>query len=188
LQDQPLTLLREQVGDIVLGAIFLFIGLAACAIAAVRGRGRVRILTWFGIFSGIYGLRIFAQHAAAFRALPQFTWPARQYVIAALTYLILVPALLFWMELSVGQLRRLLQCLTIAACSVAVSGISSDLVTRSPFSLAMYNRVLVIVTLLVLATVNSVPALGGFLIFPSRISGFATLALAFAVLYSNLNE
>ena len=44
-------MLRGQVGGIMLGTVFLFIGLGACAIAAIRGGGRVRILVWFGIFS-----------------------------------------------------------------------------------------------------------------------------------------
>jgi hypothetical protein len=52
LQDeQVLTLLRSQVGLIILGTVFLFVGIVACCIAAIRGRGGVRILVWFGIFN-----------------------------------------------------------------------------------------------------------------------------------------
>ena len=61
-------MLRGQVGGIMLGTVFLFIGLAACGIAAIRGGGRVRILVWFGIFSAMYGARILAQVPAAFTA------------------------------------------------------------------------------------------------------------------------
>jgi hypothetical protein len=39
--------LRFAVG--MVGAVFLFTGLAACAVAAVRGRGGVRAPVWFGI-------------------------------------------------------------------------------------------------------------------------------------------
>ena len=45
--------LRGEIVDIVLGTIFLFMGVTACAIAAIRwGRG-VRILVWWGILSGM---------------------------------------------------------------------------------------------------------------------------------------
>jgi len=54
LEEQVQMILRGQVGGIMLGTVFLFIGLAACGIAAIRGGGRVRILVWFGIFSGLY--------------------------------------------------------------------------------------------------------------------------------------
>jgi hypothetical protein len=38
------------------GSIFLFIGLAACCIAAIRRRSGVRIFVWLGIWSAMYGL------------------------------------------------------------------------------------------------------------------------------------
>jgi uncharacterized membrane protein HdeD (DUF308 family) len=60
---------REEVIVIVLGTIFLFIGIAACAIAVVRGRDAGRILGWFGIFSAMYGIRLFAEVPAAFSLL-----------------------------------------------------------------------------------------------------------------------
>ena len=44
LDDQVLGMLRGQIGSIVLGTIFLFIGLASCAMAAIRGRSQLRIL------------------------------------------------------------------------------------------------------------------------------------------------
>ena len=55
--DAALETLRDDVIDIVLGTIFLVIGATACAIAAIRWRRGVRILLWFGIFSGMYGLQ-----------------------------------------------------------------------------------------------------------------------------------
>jgi hypothetical protein len=85
LEGQALTILHGKVGGIILGSVFLFIGLAACVIAAVRGRGGVRLLVWFGIFSAMYGARILAQTPAAFSVLPQSTWTSRQWVIACLS-------------------------------------------------------------------------------------------------------
>ena len=94
MNDQVLLILRGQVGGIMLGTVFLFIGLAACGVAAIRGGARVRILVWFGIFSAMYGARILAQVPAAFSLLPRSTWAKSPFVIVIITYLILIPALL----------------------------------------------------------------------------------------------
>jgi len=158
----------------MLGTVFLFIGLAACAIAAIRGRGRVRILLWFGIFSAMYGVRILAQ--------------GHPYVIAIITYLIMIPALLFWLELSLGKLRRFLQITVIAATLIAIAAICVAFITKSPYRLMPYNSILVIWTLLALALVNAIPSLGRrFQVIQSRIAAIGTLVLAAAVVYSNLN-
>jgi len=174
LEDQIQTMLRGSVGSIMLGTVFLFIGLAACAIAAIRGRGRVRILLWFGIFSAMYGVRILAQ--------------GHPYVIAIISYLIMIPALLFWLELSLGRLRRFLQITVIAATLIGIAGSCAAFITRSPYRLMPYNSILVIWTLLALALVNAVPSLGRrFQVIQSRIAAIGTLVLAAAVVYSNLN-
>ncbi len=55
--DVALQALRGDVINIVLGTVFLAIGATACAIAAIRWRRGVRILVWWGIFSGMYGLQ-----------------------------------------------------------------------------------------------------------------------------------
>src|ERR1039458_1456603 len=61
-------ILHEQVGVIILGTIFLFIGVAACCTAAIRGRDAGRILAWFGVFRAIYGVRLFEIGSASCRA------------------------------------------------------------------------------------------------------------------------
>jgi hypothetical protein len=129
LEGQALTILHGQVGSIILGTVFLFIGLAACVIAAVRGRGGVRLLVWFGIFSAMYGARILAQTPAAFSVLPRSTWTSRPWVIAIITYLILIPALFCWLELSLGKLRLFLKITILVASLVSTAGVCSALVT-----------------------------------------------------------
>jgi hypothetical protein len=47
-------MLRDQLADLILGTIFLFMGLA-CGIAAMRRRSGVRVLIWFGLWSAMYG-------------------------------------------------------------------------------------------------------------------------------------
>jgi len=110
---------HEQVAVIILGTIFLFVGIAACCIAMIRGRPARRILAWFGIFSILYGVRLFAAVPDAFSLLagpfsgaaPQIAW--------IITYVILVFALLFWMELSLGTLRRFFYGMLYPACAIA---------------------------------------------------------------------
>src|SRR5271157_4423705 len=180
-------MLRGQVSGIILGTVFLFIGLAACAIAVIRGGGRVRILVWFGIFSAMYGARILAQAPAAFSVLPRSTWASRHYLIAIITYLILVPALLFWLELSLGKLRRFLQITVIAASVIGIAGVCSAFITESPYRFMPYNNLLAIWCFLALAVVNAVPSLAKrFLVIRGRISAIGTLVLAVSVLYANL--
>ena len=189
LEDQILVVLRGQVGGIILGTIFLFIGLAACGIAAIRHRGGVHLLVCFGVFTGMYGTRILAQTPAGFSILPQSTWASRPYVIAIITYLINIPALLFWLELSLGKLRRFLQITILAASVVGVVGVCSAFMTASPYGFMPYNHLLAIWVLLALAAVNAVPGLAKrFLVIQSRISVVGTLVLAVAALYSNLER
>ncbi len=187
MDSQIQTILRAQVGGIMLATVFLCVGLANCAIAAIQSRGRVRILFWFGIFNVMYGVRILAQVPAAFHVLPQSTWAARPYVIAAITYLILIPASFFWLELSLGKLRRLLQITIIAAIVFGIAGICMAFIRRSPDIFVPYNSALSIWTLLLLAVVNAVPSLAKrYLVIQNRISVIGTLVLAVAVMHSNL--
>ena len=187
MEDQVLMVLRDQVGGIILGTVFLFIGLAACGIAVIRGGSRIRILVWFGIFSAMYGARILAQMPAAFSVLPRSAWASRPHVIAIITYLILIPALFFWLELSLGKLRRILQITVIAAGVVGIAGVCSTLITGSRDRFMPYHILLAMWCLLALAVVNAVPSLAKrFLVIQSRISVIGTLVLAVAVLCGNL--
>ena len=189
LEDQVLAVLRNQVGGIVLGTIFLFIGLVACCAAAIRRRGGVRILVWFGIFSAMFGWRILVRTPSAFRVLPQSAWASRPYVDATLTYLIHIPAILFWGELSLGKLRPFVQMTLILASAIGVAGVGLIFTSPSPYWFMPYNNVMVICFFLPLAVVNAIPSLAKrFLAIPSRILALGTLVMAAAVLYNNLQN
>jgi phosphoserine phosphatase RsbU/P len=192
LEDQVVTMLRGQVFAISLGSVFLFVGLTACCIAAVRGRGGVRILVWFGIFAAMNGANILAQVPSVFSLLPRSALTSRPYVIAILAYLIIIPALLFWLELTRGSLRRLVQIATIAASVIAIGGVCSAIFTHSPDRFMPYNNLLVISVILVLAVAISVPAVANrfgvirFGVIRSGVSAIGTLILAVAALYTVL--
>ena len=117
--DAVLATLRAQVADIVLGTVFLSIGAAACAIAAIRWRRDVRILVWWGIFSGMFGLQTLVQTPAILAALPHWLNPAIPYISTAITYLLLVSALLAWRELILGSLRSFIQLEIFVGLAIA---------------------------------------------------------------------
>ena len=189
MEDQVLGMLRGQIGGIVLGTIFLFIGLASCAMAAIRGRSQLRILVWFGVFNAMYGARILAQSSAISKAFPGLFGRDSSYFIAIVTYLIIIPALFFWTELSVGNLRLILRITIAVAVIIGMLGVGSIFFTKSPYTFIPLNNALVIWALLVVGVVNAVPSLARkYLYVQSRISTIGTLVLAVAVLYTNLKD
>lgn len=192
LEDQALALLRDQVGIIILGTVFLFVGIVACCIAAIRGRGGVRILAWFGIFNIMYGAILLAQAPAVFSMLPRSTSAIRPYVIPIINYLIIIPALLFWMELSRGRMRRFVRIATIATAIVGIAGVASTIFTQSSSRLMPYSdlmSILVVSVLLAYAFVLAVPPLAKrFGVQHNRVSSIGTLVLAAATLYAYLSS
>lgn len=184
---QVLSLLRNQVAGIVLGSIFLFIGLGALALAVLRRRQQVRLLVWFGLFSGLYGLRMLAQAPAAFALLPQPLWTYRGYVIAVITYIIILPALFFWLEMAKGMLRRFIQAAIVAAALIAVCAVFAAWFYHAPDMFMPANNVVAILFVCAVGPVNAVPALSRrWLIDPSRVLAAGALVLAFFVLLNNL--
>lgn len=180
-------LIPRELIDIVLGSIFLFIGVCGCCIAAIRGRAAGRILAWFGVFSVMYGARLFAEIPAAFRLLTGPFSPSGQQFVGIVTYVILIPALLFWAELSLGTLRRVFQVMIIPAAAIAVAGVSAILSRGALQRFMPYNSVLVISALLALAVPNAVPSIGKkYLVIQSRVSAAGTLIFAIAVIHDNM--
>jgi sigma-B regulation protein RsbU (phosphoserine phosphatase) len=179
--------MRGQVAAIMVATVFLFIGLAACALAAIRGRGGARPLLWQGIFSAMYGARILAQSPAAFSIFPRSVWASREYVVAVITYLILVPIMLFCLELSLGVLRRILKITLVAGFVNAVGGVCLAFLSHSPWGFMTFNKVVATSFLLPLAVVNAVPRLARrYMVIQSRILIFAAFVAAVTSLYENL--
>jgi sigma-B regulation protein RsbU (phosphoserine phosphatase) len=187
MEAQVLTVVRDQVGAIALGTVFMFVGVMACAIAAIRGRGAVRILVWFGLLSLMWGMRIMASVPAAFSVLPRSLWASRPAVIAILSYVTVLPALLFFLELSRGSLRRLLQMMFVADLVVCLAGIYSVLFTGSPYRCIPFSNVLVIALVLIVATVIWIPSLSERFGFPRHwVSQLGLAGTGLAALYTNL--
>ena len=136
--------LRGQVVDIVLGTIFLSIGATACAIAAIRWRRGVRILVWWGIWSGMYGLQTLVQTPAILTVLPHALKSATPYVSTAVMYLLLVSALFAWRELSLGKLRLLIQLEIFAGLAIALIGIGTFVLGGPGDKWMFYNNLLAV--------------------------------------------
>jgi hypothetical protein len=123
LTDQVAAIVRGQVADIAIGSIFLFIGLATCSIATVRHRSGDRIFFWLGIWSAMYGTVQLTDLPAVIAGSPGWLQAAAPSLNGTLTYLLVVPASLSFLELSLGRLRRVLQVATVLGLTIAVSGI-----------------------------------------------------------------
>lgn len=179
---------REQAAVIALGTIFLFLGIPSCVIAWFRSREHRPILGWFGVFSTLYGIRLFAEVPEAFGIVagPWLGVAAR--LVWLSTYLILIPAILFWAQLTRAALRRFLQVMAAVACAIAIAGVVA-VVLNSPGRLIRYNNVVVIAILLVLAVVSVLPRWAKkYLVVQSWVIGLGTVILAVAVIHDNLRS
>src|ERR1700687_2547684 len=187
--DAVLETLRAQVIDIVLGTIFLSIGATACAIAAIRWRRGVRILVWWGIWSGMYGLQTLVQTPAVLAVLPHALKSTTPYVSTAVMYLLLVSALFAWRELSLGKLRLFIQLEIFAGLAIALVGIGTFVLGGPDDKWMFYNNLLAVLALLVLLTVVLVPKFASkFLVIPNhRVLAAGTLIFALEALYTNLS-
>ncbi|MGZ4732036.1 MAG: hypothetical protein ACXVZH_07820 [Terriglobales bacterium] len=185
LDEQSPSLLRGQLGSILLGTVFLFVGLNACVIATVRRRGEFRILEWFGWFIGMYGARMLVEGASALGVVPKSGWPA--VLIVTVDYLLVVPSLLFWAELGIGNFRRLSQTGALVGAAIGIAGLGVFSTTGSPHTLLAYNHLLAIFMLLVVGIVAAVPRLSRkFLVIQSRVLGICMPVIAGVALCVNL--
>ena len=187
--DAGLEMLRGQVMDIVLGTIFLSIGATACAIAAIRWRGSVRLLVWWGIFSGMFGLQTLLQTPTITAILPRVLQSVAPFVSTAVMYLLLVSGLFAWRELSLGKLRLLTNLEILAGLAIAVVGISTFVLGGPADKWMVYNQLLIAAAMLVLLVVVVVPKFSKFLVITNhRLLTAATLIFALEVFYTNLSS
>jgi hypothetical protein len=123
--------LRGELADIISGTFFLFTGLMAFCIAAIRRRGGVRILIWLGILSAMFGFNLLLHLRSVTATLPHSFAGVQAFLITALAYLTLVAGALAFRELTLGGLRRLFEAWLIGAVAIAVAGIGWFLVSGS---------------------------------------------------------
>jgi phosphoserine phosphatase RsbU/P len=190
LENQVLAMLRGQLADIILGAVFLFIGLAACSIAAIRRRSGVRLFIWLGIWSALYGGGLLTQSPAVVAALPHSFQMSVPYLNIVRAYLTVVVGLCAFLELSLGKVRLLIEILIFAGMAVALAGIGSFVLGGSADKFIPYNNLVVVCGLLVLVTVIAVRKLSKkFLVLRNRrVLAVGTLVFAIEALWVNLSR
>lgn len=185
--DAALQTLRGDVINIVLGTVFLAVGGTACTIAAIRERSGVRMLMWWGVFSGMYGLQTLGQVSTILTVLPHSLRSVVPYVITAVSYLLLVTALFAWRELTVGKLRLLIQVEILIGSAIAVLGIGTFVLGGPANKWIFYNNLLVVLGTPVLIGVVLVPNSSRFLAIPiPRVLAASMIIFALEVLYTNL--
>jgi sigma-B regulation protein RsbU (phosphoserine phosphatase) len=160
---------RDQVADIISGTVFLFVGFAACGIAAMRPRSGARVLVWLGIWSAMYGTRPLLDSLNVLGMLPRWVQAAVPIIDTVVAYLILVVAGLAWMELSLDKLRLFLKAIIAAALAIGFAGLVLFVLTGANDSMILYNQILATLSLAVLLTVVAVPGFSRrFLAMPNR--------------------
>src|ERR1039458_3368401 len=185
--DAALATLRGDVINVVLGTVFLTVGATACTIAVIRWRRGVRILVWWGIFSGMFGLQTLGQTSTILTVLPHSLKSAAPYVNTAVMYLLLVFALFAWRELSLGRLRFLVNLEIFVGLAIALVGIGTFVLGGPANKWMFYNNLLAVLAMLVLLAVVLVPEFSKFLVILNhRVLAAGTLIYASEVLYTNL--
>jgi len=188
LSDQVVGILRGQIAEIIGGAIFLFIGLSACAIAALRRRSGMRLLVWLGVFSAIYGATHLSHSPAVIAVSPHWLQISAPYVNTAMTYLLVVVGTFYFSELSVGKIRSFTRLLAFVGLAIATAAVGLFILTGSNNRLIPYNNLLAVCVLLSWMIVVAVPKFSNkYLIFPVRgVLTIGTLLFAIEALYNNL--
>jgi phosphoserine phosphatase RsbU/P len=183
-------MLRGQLAEVIIGSVFLFMGLEACSIAAIRRRSGGRIFAWLGIWSAMYGAVRLSQSPAVLAVSPHWLQVSAPYANTAMTYLLVVVGSLSFLELSLGKLRLLIRMAAFVGLAIAVAGTAFFVFTGSSSKWMLYNSLLSACVLLVLTTVVAVPRLSGrYLVLPERgVLAFGTLAFSIEALYANLSS
>jgi sigma-B regulation protein RsbU (phosphoserine phosphatase) len=181
-------MLRGQIADIVVGSIFVFIGLATCSIAAFRRGRRARIFIWLGIWSAMYGAAQLARSPAVIGASPRWLQIGAPYADTAITYLLVVVGSLSFLELSLGRLRRLIQAAAVLGVAIAANGVFAFIFVKSSDRWVLYNNLLATGILLILVIVVAVPRLSArYLALQNRgVMAVGTFVFAAEALFVNV--
>ena len=143
-----MTIIGADLADVMLGTLFLTLGLAAGAAATLRAARRDRLMLWFGAFTALYGLRLIVRSPAVQETLPMSAAPWRT-LGDLITYVILVPgALLASAALADGPKSplRLLWRVNLACALVAIAW---DIAAGRTGAAMGFNRAVVVVNLLI---------------------------------------
>ncbi|NIV91686.1 SpoIIE family protein phosphatase [candidate division KSB1 bacterium] len=120
----------------------------------------------------MFGIRLLIMSPAVIALFPPPLRVFSDYVNVAISYLLLVFALLVWLELVRDTLRLFLQATIFVGLAIGPAGIRWFIVTGSADTFMLYNNLLAACTLLVLITVVMVKKLYDFIQVDRHRTGF----------------
>ena len=130
-EEQLLSNLRGDLPLVILGSIIAAIGLAAVVVHLYRWQSRERVLLWFGLFAGPYGLRLLTNTIPFQMAFgePQGFWPFANRLVELAT---IVPALLLFEDFYGKGWRSSVRWLIGAYVVFATIAFASIVILRRP--------------------------------------------------------
>jgi sigma-B regulation protein RsbU (phosphoserine phosphatase) len=163
-------LLRADLLAVAIGFTTLGLGLAAGLLAAARRRADDGSLLYLSLFAGGYGLRLLLSSTAAalLFAPPSGLW---RHLLPAITYLLPVPALLFFRQVLGERGRRFLSRAWQINLLFAAAAVAYEAWRRVPWAASTANSILMVLWLSVLLAL---------LVRPCADADFHRLRLAFA--------
>jgi phosphoserine phosphatase RsbU/P len=183
--------LRDDIGRIIEGTVFVFPGLACCGIAAMRRGSGARAVVWVGVWSAMYGARPLGDALGRLGAMPRWFEASIPYLDTITNYLVIVVASLATMELCKGKLRSWIRAVMFVGMAVAVAGIGLFVWTGTRNNvLIVCNEIVATCLLAILFVVVAIRKLSRqFFVFPtgdSRVLKFGTLIFVAEALSVNV--
>jgi sigma-B regulation protein RsbU (phosphoserine phosphatase) len=156
--------------------------------SVMRRRRGTRVFLWVGLWSALHGARPLVDALGQMNLLPHWIQTGVPYLDTTVVYLVLVVALLAWLELSRDKLRVFLRGAVLIALAIALAGIALFLATGASRKLVPYNNLVAACTLAVLLTVVAVPRLARkFMVMPNRgVLLGGTLLFSAQAVYTNV--
>lgn len=141
--EQARATLREDAAGLLLGILLIAIGSFATLLFCFRWRPKDSTLLSFGLFSGLYGVRLLAERPTMWFLIdaPESFW--RQ-LGAAVTYVILIPASLFFLQTVFKGWGLPVRWIVGAVAVFATWATLSDIWQRTPETAMLANHILVI--------------------------------------------
>jgi phosphoserine phosphatase RsbU/P len=130
-EEQLRSNLREDLPLVILGSIIAAIGVAAVVVHLSRWQSGERVLLWFGLFAGPYGLRLLTNTIPFQMAFgePQRFWP---FINKFVEFATLVPALLLFQDFYGKGWRSSVRWLIGAYMVFATLAFASIVIQRRP--------------------------------------------------------
>ena len=165
--------LRDSIVDVIIGLVLMGIAVVALFASGVSRQTDVRALRYFGLFTILYGLRLFVGSFLPLALGARVDTVA--YAESFITYVITVPAWLLALHLIGPGWRSTLRWQVVAFAVFAPIGIAADLLIGRASSLGNINNVLVIV--------GGINVLGNLLLAQKRGSTELRAVLAGSVVF-----